>query len=177
MGDVYVLKESEVRLKLAEGRSLYSTVPLDNPDIAVQTMGGLLKELDHEIACVVNLDNKLRPINFTIIGVGGPASCQVSVSSIFKSALLSGASSILLMHNHPSGDVSPSTDDLNLTRRLVQAGSLIEMPLDDHIIIGGVTGDWYSIRFHHPEIDFHDAPSILSEQIRSNETKKRRGRR
>lgn len=176
MSDIYILKESEVRLKLSEGRSLYSPIPITTPDVAVQTMGELLKELDHEIACVVNLDNKLRPINFTVIGVGGSSYCPVSISSIYKSALLSGASSIMLMHNHPSGDVTPSKEDLDLTRRLIQAGSLIEIPIADHIIIGGITGDWYSIRSQNPEIDFRGTPAVLQEQKQLYETKKRRGR-
>ena len=176
MGDVYILKESEVRLKLCEGRSLYSPVPLNTPDAAVDIMSGLLRELDHEAACVVNLDSRLRPINFSIIGIGSQNSCLVPIASIFKSALLSGATSIILMHNHPSGDVLPSYEDLSLTERLIQAGRLIEVPLTDHIIVGGITGDWYSIRSSHPEIDFHEAPSVLHEQKPAFEIKKRRGR-
>lgn len=176
MNNSYILRESEIRLKLAEGRSLYSSVPLSNPDIAVDTMAGLLRELDHEVACVVNLDTRLRPINFTVIGVGNQNSCPVPVSNIFKSALLSGASSIMLLHNHPSGDVTPSQEDLDVTRKLILAGNLMECPLTDHIIIGGMTGEYYSIRSDHHEIDFREAPAVIQEKKQLYEKKKRRGR-
>lgn len=158
---MYVLKESEVRLKLAEGRSLYSPVPLSSPDDAVQTMAALLKEYDHEVACVVNLDSKLCPINFSIVGIGNQNTCPVSISNIFKSALLSNASSILLLHNHPGGTPFPSNPDIQLTQKMIVTGQLLEIPLTDHIIVSGYTGDWYSIRTEHPEIDFNAAPEAL----------------
>lgn len=173
---LYPLKETEVRLKLSEGRTLYSSVPLATPDVAVDTMAGLLRELDHEVACVVNLDNKLRPINFTVIGIGNQNTCHISVSSLFKSALLSGASSIMVLHNHPSGDKYPSQLDLDVTLRLINAGGLMEIPLTDHIIIAGYTGDWYSIRSENQEIDFRSAPEVLQEKQQTYEAKKRRGR-
>ena len=141
----YVLKEAEVRLRLSEGMRLYSAIPLANSDIAVQTMADLMKQYDHEVACVVNLDAKLRPINFTIIGIGNHSACPVSISGTFKSALLSNASAIMMLHNHPSGDVTPSGADLDLTRKLIASGNLLEIPLTDHIIIAGITGDYYSI--------------------------------
>lgn len=173
----YEFKEAEVRLKLSEGRTLYSIVPLKSPDVAVDTMSSLLKELDHEVACVVNLDIKARPINFSVIGVGGQRDCNVPISSIFKAALLSGAGAIMILHNHPSGDVTASEDDLRITKRIIMAGQLMEIPLLDHIIIGAGDGNWSSIRNNHPEIDFFEVPRALADviEVKKNDFK-RKGR-
>ena len=171
---MYVLKESEVRLKLSEGRQLYSPIPMTSPDAATDVMCSLLKEYDREVACVVNLDGKLRPINFSIVGMGGQNVCPVAISNVFKSALLSGASSILFLHNHPSGDVNPSREDIALTEKLILAGAVLDVPVNDHIIIGGYNGDYYSIRYEHPEIDFSMTPHALKEP--EPERPRRRGR-
>ena len=64
----------------------------------------LLKEQGNEVACIVNLNPHLQPINFTIIGLGSQNTCMVPMTNIFQSALLSGASYIMLLHNHPSGN-------------------------------------------------------------------------
>ena len=63
---------------------------------------------------------------------------------MFKAALLANAAAIILVHNHPSGDPSPSADDVQLTRRLVDAGTLLGVDVLDHIIIGD--GRYYSFR-------------------------------
>ena len=68
-----------------------------------------------------------------------------------KSAILSNAASIMLAHNHPSGDCTPSRQDYELTARLAEAGKLLEIPVLDHLILGG-DGDRYSFREHNPEL-------------------------
>ena len=168
MSEPYILKETEIRLKLSEGRTLYSPIPLSSPDAAIQAMASLMKEYDHEVACIVNLDNKLRPINFSIVGIGNQNACPVSISSIYKSALLSNASSLLFLHNHPSGELNPSDFDLDLTRKLIATGKLLEIPLTDHVIVAGYTGQWYSIRSEHPEIDFNANVQILQAPKQEN---------
>ena len=176
MSEQYILKESEVRLKLAKGRGLYSEVPLTSPETAIKTMSVLLKELDHEIACVVNLDNKLHPINYTIVGMGSSNTCPIPIASVLRSALLSGASSIMLLHNHPSGDVTPSREDIEVTHKLILASHLTETPLMDHIIVGGYTGEYYSIRSEHPEIDFSKTPDCVKKPEQPSVRHKRIGR-
>ena len=167
----YVLKEAEIRLRLAEGRTLYSPVPLSTPGKAVQVMADLLKEQGNEVACIVNLNPRLQPINFTIIGLGNQNTCMVPMSNIFQSALLSGASFIMLLHNHPSGDISPSAEDLAVTRKLIMAGNLLGIPLTDHVIVGGISGEWHSIRLQNPEIDFGKAPTTIADLIQGQEPK------
>ena len=168
---VYTLKESEIRLKLEEGRTLYSSVPLKSPKTAVEVMVGLLKELSNEVACVVNLNPHLQPINFTVVGLGDQNTCMVPMTNIFQSALLSGASYIMLLHNHPSGNVSPSAEDLAVTRKLIMAGNLLGIPLTDHVIVGGISGEWHSIRLQNPEIDFGKASTTITDMIQGQEPK------
>lgn len=88
-----------------------------------------------EIFCVFLLDVKNRVIGYTQIGMGGPDACPVDVRSVFRAAVMIGASSIVCTHNHPSGDASESRDDINLTTRIKQAGALLDIKLLDHVIV------------------------------------------
>ena len=133
----YSLTEVRVRLKLTEGETLYSAKPIDCPDAATRLMAGMLSEMDREHCCVVNLDNHLRPISFNIVSVGGINSTMVPVANVFKTAILQNAASLMIMHNHPSGNIEPSKEDISLTQRLLEAGRLLEIPIIDHIIVGG----------------------------------------
>ena len=144
--DDYKLKGIEVRLKVKEGTSLYSTEPITSQEDAVRVMAEAMAELDREYVCVVNLDNRCRPINYNVVSIGTINQCPVAVSNIFKSAILSNAGSIIMLHSHPSGDVTPSKEDFLITKGLVEAGKIMNIPVVDHIIIGGGTGKRFSFR-------------------------------
>lgn len=70
---------------------------------------------------------------------------MVSVRDVFQAALLCNAASIFVLHNHPSGDPTPSTEDKKVTKTLIQAGELMEVPLLDHVIVGE-SGKYYSMK-------------------------------
>ena len=89
---------------------------------------------EHFIA--VHLDTKNRIICVDSISVGSLTSSVVHPREVFKSVLLSSASSIAIIHNHPSGDPEPSRDDISITKRLQEAGVFLGIPVIDHIIIG-----------------------------------------
>ena len=148
----YQLKEVNVRLVLGEGAALYSTEPLSSPREAISVMGEMLKGLDREMCCVINVDNHLKPINYNIVSIGGIDSSLVPIQNVFKSAILSNAKSVIMMHNHPSGNITPSKEDINITRRLTEAGKLMDVPILDHVIIAGVSGNYFSFRDHYPEM-------------------------
>ena len=148
----YQLKEVNVRLCLKEGAVLYSAAPLSNPEDARDVMREALKDLDREMVCVVNLDNRMKPINYNVVSIGSIDQSVVPVQNVFKSAILTNASSIMLLHNHPSGDVSPSNPDYNVTKRLVEAGKLMDIPVVDHVIVGGMEGRVYSFRENEPDL-------------------------
>lgn len=155
----YQLKEVNVRLCLKEGAALYSAAPLSNPADAAEVMKEVLKDLDREMVCVVNLDTRLRPINYNVVSIGSIDQSIVPVQNVFKSSILSNASGILLLHNHPSGDISPSGPDFNVTKRLVEAGKLMDIPVMDHLIIGGGDGRVYSFRENNPDL-FSGVPDM-----------------
>lgn len=164
LGD-YQLQEVNVRLCLKEGAVLYSTAPLSHPEAARDVMRNVLKDLDREMVCVVNLDNKMKPINYNVVSIGSIDQSMVPIQNVYKSSILSNAASIMLLHNHPSGDVSPSSPDFDVTKKLVEAGKLMGIPVIDHLIIGGMNGDIYSFRTENPEL-FTGAPDL--EFIRNN---------
>ena len=113
-------KLREVRIRLEEGRSLLSAVPMSNPEAAMDVMRRELSGYDREVLCVVNLNSRLQPINFHVVSVGDLSQSIAFIPNILKSGILSNAQSFMLLHNHPSGDVTPSREDIQLTRRQVQ---------------------------------------------------------
>lgn len=145
----FKLKEVDVRLRLEKANTYYSTRSMDNPEAAVDIIKDVVKDLDREIMCVVNLDSKLKPLNFYIAAAGDINHCFVSVRNIFKSAILTGASHVILFHNHPSGDPKPSQEDINLTEQMIDAGRLIGIKVVDHIIIGSGGDATFSFREEH----------------------------
>ena len=150
--DDFKLTQVDVRLVLKEGNPFYSTQSMNGPRQAVEVMRDAMKDLDREMVCVVNMDNKLRPINYNVVSIGGVNESVVPMQNVFKSAILSNAGNVMLLHNHPSGEVTPSKEDRIVTDRLVQAGNLMNIPVLDHIIIGGGTGAIYSFREDHPDL-------------------------
>ena len=108
--------------------------------------------MDREYVCVVNLDTRKHPINFNIVSIGDIDQAQIPIQNIFKSALLSNARSTLALHCHPSGSLEPSSADLEVTKRMVEAGRIIGIPVTDHIIVAGGTGLHTSIRSSNPEL-------------------------
>jgi DNA repair protein RadC len=87
---------------------------------------------------VVLLDSKHRVLRTTILAIGGLNATIVQPREVFREAALGAAAAIVVFHNHPSGDPSPSPDDVELTRRLVAAGTLMGIDVVDHVILGDV---------------------------------------
>ena len=146
------LKQVQVRLKLAEAEPLYSNEAITDSDKAVDVMAKALAEMDREYVCVVNLDTRRHPINFNIVSIGDVDQAQIPIQNVFKSAILSNAKSVLAIHNHPSGSLDASQADMSVTKRMVEAGNIIGIPVTDHIIIAGGTGLHTSIRSTNPEL-------------------------
>ena len=100
---------------------------------------------DREIFVAVALDARNRPIGSNIVSVGTLTASLVHPREIYKFDILSGAASLILAHNHPSGDPTSSREDIDLTRRLVQAGELAGIEVLDHVIVA-LGGEWVSLR-------------------------------
>ena len=129
-------KLREVCIRLQEGHPLYSDVPLSSPGAALQVMRKEMEQFDRECLCVVNLNTKLQPINFNIVSVGELNQSIAAIPNILKSGLMSNAGAFILLHNHPSGDPTPSQADLTTTRKVIEAGKLMGIPCMDHIVVG-----------------------------------------
>lgn len=138
----------EAYVQLCERTMLYSEQPLNTPQKAIDMMRNVLSRMDREYLCVVNLDTQLRPINYNIVSIGGLDGALAPMSNIFKTAVLSNAASIILTHNHPSGNVTPSEQDIQVTRKVEEASRLMDIQLLDHVIVAGRTGEMYSFREH-----------------------------
>ena len=137
----------DVRL-VKESSSLYDydQKQLNNP-YAVSCM--LNEIFDMENLCeehfvMLALDTKLKVVGAFDIHAGTSKSSPVSAKSVFTRAMLCNANSIIVAHNHPSGDSHPSRDDVNITRTLEKAGKILDIRVIDHIIIGD--GDCYSFK-------------------------------
>ena len=158
-------KLREVRIRLEEGRSLYSDLPMLNPEAALDVMRRELSGYDREVLCVVNLNNRLQPINFHVVSIGDLSQSIASIPNILKSAILSNAQSFMLLHNHPSGNVTPSQEDIQLTRRVIEAGKIFGLACQDHVIVGGSNGTYFSMR-EQETLDFTDQTiSMAAEDI------------
>ena len=92
------------------------------------------EQREHFITLYLNARNQI--VHKAVTSIGSLSSAIVHPREVFRQAVEHCAASVILAHNHPSGDVSPSQDDINLTRRLVQAGEIMGIDVLDHIIIG-----------------------------------------
>ena len=134
-------KLDRVAIRMVKEPPLYSSEPLRSPEAAVKVIADMLRQYDREAFCIVNLRNDLSPINMNIVSTGTLNASLAHPREILKSAVLSNASATMLFHNHPSGNLTPSREDIEITDRMSQLFAMAEMPLLDHIIIGN--GDQY----------------------------------
>lgn len=126
-----------VSLKMLKEKNLeYTFETVKKPVNAVKLVKELIGEVDREYVVVLNLNTKLEPNSIEICGIGSLSESMIHPREIFKSAVLSSAGGIIMVHTHPSGSVEPSPDDILTTQRIRSAGEILGIPLLDHIIIG-----------------------------------------
>ena len=126
-----------VSIKMVKESSfLYQTRTISSPKDAYEMIKDQLQDLDREQFIIACLNTKNEPTNITVVSVGSLNKAIVHPREVFKTAILSNAASIMAFHNHPSGDTTPSQQDLQLTNRLYEAGELLGIKLLDHLIIG-----------------------------------------
>ena len=125
-----------VGVRLVPERKLYSEKEIVRSSDAVALLSKELGDHDREVFCVLHLSPKGLPLSASITSMGELTSTLVHPREVFKSAVLSSAAGIVLLHNHPSGDPNPSTADIQLTERLAEGAKLLGLQLSDHIVIG-----------------------------------------
>ena len=125
----------ELSRRLAS-KPLSPKLKVTDPEIVFQYFEPILSHLKKELFLILVLNSANKLIRQVKISEGILNSSLVHPREVFRPAILESAASIILVHNHPSGEVSPSAEDKNITRRLVDAGKLMNIPVLDHVIIG-----------------------------------------
>lgn len=107
----------------------------DGPDALLRHMAPRLSLEPVETFWVVSLDARCRPLGMEKVSMGTLTACLVHPREVFAPAIRCRAASVVVVHNHPSGDPEPSDEDVELTERLVEAGRLLGIPLVDHLVV------------------------------------------
>jgi len=124
-------------------------LPMSTPTQIYALLGDELRALHHETLRVILLDTKLRLMRVEAISIGTLSETSAHPREVFRPAILHAAYGIVLVHNHPSGDPTPSDADRRFTTRLNEVGKLLQITLVDHVIIGSAEGGrapWFSFR-------------------------------
>ena len=142
--------QTALRLKaaLALGRKLLQPEEdrplIHSPDDAAQILMPMLAHREQEYLVVMALDTRNRVLDVIEVYHGSLNASMVRVGELFKPALQRNAASVLVAHNHPSTDPTPSPEDIQLTRTVVQAGKLLDVSVIDHLVIG--LSRWVSLK-------------------------------
>lgn len=115
---------------------LYKNRVVRSPEDGYELMKEFLGDVDREHFIVVCLDTKNQPTALNVCHIGSLNASIVHPREVMKPAILSNAASILVGHNHPSGNPEPSHEDIQVTRKLVEAGKIMGIDVLDHIVMG-----------------------------------------
>jgi DNA repair protein RadC len=110
-------------------------VNINGPEKVATLLRPTIRDFGQESVVVLHLDTQNNVIKVEPVNVGTANECTPHARDIFRSAILKNTSKLVLSHHHPSGDPSPSQEDVNLTRRLMSAGDVIGIQIIDHVII------------------------------------------
>lgn len=111
-------------------------VTLGSPERVFAHFGPLMEDLQKEVFRVVLLDAQNGFLKDVVVSEGTLSASLVHPREVFKPAILESAASLILLHNHPSGDPTPSREDLRLTRQLAECARLLDLRIHDHVVIG-----------------------------------------
>ena len=143
-------KLNVVRIKLIDDTPLFGNELIQSADDAIFLMQKELRNCDRETFCALHLNAKGKPLSMSVVSVGSLNSTLVHPREVFKASILSNAAAVIFMHNHPSGDLTPSEDDKRTTKQLEKAGKILGIRVVDHIIVGENKENYYS--FHANDI-------------------------
>lgn len=126
------------RVKLVrEGTRRFDHLPaLDTADDAALAAREYLRDEDREHFAVLMVDTRNKLVGIHTVSVGTISQTVVGPREVFRAAILMNAASIVVAHNHPSGHLEPSPEDIVVTRKLAHVGDLLDIPLLDHVIVG-----------------------------------------
>ena len=128
--NIVTIKMEKVKSMLVENKKIIS------PKEVYKIVSEYLNGVDREHLVLLTLDTKNCINSITTVSIGSLNTSIVHPREVFKTAIISNASSIILAHNHPSGDPTPSKEDINITDRIKESGKILGIDLLDHLIIG-----------------------------------------
>lgn len=146
-GRPYLFKEKAVNYKSLKG----ICTPLDVYDICVDVLH--MDEMATERSYILPLDCRHHLLGIFEHSHGGSNACPICPREVFQAVLMVGANGFILVHNHPSGDISPSEEDFDFTKRVRLLGNQMMCPMLDSVIIGG-RNDIYSSYFSFADTDY-----------------------
>jgi DNA repair protein RadC len=142
-------KAAQIKAAIELGNRLRVEAPnerstINSPADAAALVAYEMSALEQEHLRVILLDTRNGVLDIVEIYKGSVNSSQVHVGELFKPAIRRNAAALIVVHNHPSGDPTPSPDDVAVTRAIVQAGKLLDVDVLDHMVIG--QGRWVSLK-------------------------------
>jgi DNA repair protein RadC len=142
-------KAAQIKAAIELGRRLNTEAPdephtINSPNDAAELVRYEMSALEQEHLRVILLDTRNHVLDIQEVYKGSVNSSQVRVGEVFKGAVRRGAAAIIVVHNHPSGDPTPSPDDAAITRAIIEAGKLLDVEVLDHLVIG--QGNWVSLK-------------------------------
>jgi DNA repair protein RadC len=108
----------------------------DSPERSARLIRRVLPDNVREHFVALLVDVRIRVIGYYIVATGTGSSCPVGAREVYQAAVVAGAHALVVGHNHPTGDVTPSAEDRAVTQRLKAAGELLGIPVFDHLIVG-----------------------------------------
>lgn len=166
MGEGYSL--DVVSIRLVKDAPIMSDYRLAGAEDVTALMGSVLGDLDKEVVCVINLKADGTPINCNFASMGTVSRSLACPKELFKSSILSNAAMMMLAHNHPSGNLTPSKEDINLTGHMIVLCDMMGIPLVDHVIVGGDSGQYFSFLNNGLMPDVHKKFSTCAVWLTAN---------
>ena len=135
-----------VSVRLVKDAPLMTGYPVNSPEEAMRAVGQEMCQMDREVVCVINLKADGTPINCTFASIGALNTSIAHPRELIKATFLSNAAQMILIHNHPSGNLKPSKEDTVLTDQLLKLCALIDIQLLDHLIVAAGKCEFFSFR-------------------------------
>jgi DNA repair protein RadC len=140
---------------MRESRAPYDRrTALKDDNAAAGAARAIIGDPDREHFVTVHLDRKHRVLSAEVTAIGVQSAVLVAPREVFRAAIAADAAAIVVAHNHPSGDPNPSPEDRELTRKLIEAGELLGIPVLDHVVLGDEDAAvaHVSLRKHFPAL-------------------------
>jgi len=145
--ETHLIREVAIRYVGARRRA---PAKITSPDQVAEYLRRRIRDDAREHFVAIYLDGRHRPVADSIVSIGTATASLVHPREVFQPAIALGACALLIGHNHPSGDPTPSAEDLEVTKRLAEAGRILGVTLLDHVVWAR-SGAFPSIRETHPE--------------------------